>query len=307
MSRSIADPAIMPSLRSCVALPSDRGLIDRVVQSYRPDGPFMVLRARDLQTIYRKYRLDPRTLAPAVFAVESLAHLLQEGVKSLFDSMNLTPDSVVLSVGEGNGAPSRLLAKLIGCRIVGVDVSSLQIENAREVAHLHGVENLVEYVEQDAGSLDLGDRRFDAAYFNETFCHWERKAAALDRTLRHLKPKAILGINDWMRGRKGSLNDAYKTVAGFQDLYQPDIWRQISLGEACRLLEEAGFLVLRAEDLTDSVDQGLKRRLSELEKLPQDNEPTRRGVRYYRGMIATHYDYVRYSRIIAQVPLAVTR
>ncbi len=282
--------------------PSDSGLVDRVIQSYRPDGPFMVLRAKDLQAIYKAYQLDPRTTVPAIFAVESLAHVLQDGIKTLFDSLKLTRESLVLSVGEGNGAPSRLLAKLVGCRIVGVDISPLQITNAREVAPLHGVEHLVEYVHQNACTLDLGDRRFDAAYLNETLCHWEDKLSALRRILRHLKPKALLGINDWMKGRKGTLNDAYPAVPGFRDLYQPDIWRQISLGEMCRLLEEAGFFVLRAEDMSESTDRGLKLRLQELEKLPQNNEPTRRGVQYYRGMINTHYDYLCYGRVIAQAP-----
>jgi ubiquinone/menaquinone biosynthesis C-methylase UbiE len=278
--------------------PLDSGLVGRVIQSYRPDGPFMVLRAKELQAIYKAYRLNPRTTVPAVFAVESLAHVLQDGIEALFDSLKLTRESLVLSVGEGNGAPSRLLAKRFGCRVVGVDVSPLQIANAREVAPLHGVEHLVEYVQQDAASLELGDRRFDAAYLNETFCHWGDKLPALRRMLRHLKPGALLGINDWLKGSKGTLNDAYHAVPGFRDLYQPDVWRQVSLGELCRLLEDAGFRVLRAEELTDSTDLGLRRRLGELEKLPQNNEPTRRGVRYYRGMIATHYDYLCYGRVI---------
>lgn len=282
--------------------PPDSTLIDRVIQSYRPDGPFMVLRANDLEAIYKTYRLNPRTTEPAIFAVESLAHVLQDGIKDLFAALKLTANSNVLSVGEGNGAPSRLLAKLVGCRIVGVDVSPLQIVNARETARLHGVEHLVEYVQQDAAGLDLGDRHFDAAYLNETFCHWEDKLSAVRRILAHLKPGALFGINDWLRGRKGSLNDAYHSLPAFRDLYQPDIWRQLSLGEICKLLEDAGFVILRAEDLTDATDRGLRRRLIELKRLPQDNEPTRRGVGYYQGMIATHYDYLCYGRVIALAP-----
>jgi ubiquinone/menaquinone biosynthesis C-methylase UbiE len=281
---------------------SNSELVARVIQSYRPDGPFMVLRANDLQAVYKAYRLDPHKVDPAIFAVESLAHVLQDGVKALFDSLNLTKESLVLSVGEGNGAPSRLLAKLVGCRIVGVDVSPLQIENAREVARLHGVEHLVEYIQQNASALDLGERRFDAAYFNETLCHWEDKVQALRRTRMHMKPKALLAFNDWLKGSKGSLNEAYREVPSFRDLYQPDIWRQLSLGETCQLLEEAGFTVLRAEELTDSVDRKLKRRLRELENLPQTNEPVRRGGAYYRGMLETHYGYVCYGRFIAQAP-----
>lgn len=284
------------------APPPDSALVERVIQSYRPDGPFMVLRAGELRAIYEAHRIDPRTCAPSIFAVESLAHVLQEGIKALFDSLGLTASSIVLSVGEGNGAPSRLLAKLAGCRVVGVDVSPLQIANAREVAHLHGVEHLVEYVQQNASALDLGGRRFDAAYLNETFCHWDDKPSALRRILAHMKSGALFGINDWLRGHKGSLNDAYHAVGEFRDLYQPDVWRQVSLGELCGLLEGAGFRVLRAEELTDKVDRGLRRRLRELKMLPQDDEPTRRGVLYYRGMIATHHDYLCYGRVVAQAP-----
>jgi ubiquinone/menaquinone biosynthesis C-methylase UbiE len=277
-------------------------LIDRVIHSYRSDGPFMVLRLKELEAIYEKSRLDPRTASPAIFAVESLAHVLQDGIQAMFDSLRLTRESTVLSVGEGNGAPSRLLAKLVGCRIVGVDVSPFQIANAREVAALHGVDRLVEYVQQDASELDLGDRRFDAAYFNETMCHWENKLSALRRVLRYLKPGAPLGITDWLRGRKGSLNEAFHAVPGFRDMYQPDVWRQISLGATCRMLEEAGFRLLRAEEITDVTDRGLRRRLQVLERRRQDDEPTRRGVRYYQVMIATHYDYLCYGRILAQAP-----
>jgi SAM-dependent methyltransferase len=299
---SPATPAPTASDSNSSNMPLDAGLVERVIQSYRPDGPFIVLRAKELEAIYKAYRLDPLTPEPAVFAVESLAHVLQDGMTALFDSLNLTHESVVLSVGEGNGAPSRLLAKLVGCRVVGVDVSPLQIENARETASLHGVERLVEYVQQNASHLDLGERRFDAAYLNETLCHWDDKLTALCRIRRHLKPGALLGINDWLKGTKGSLNEASDAVPGFRELYQPDIWRQLSLGEICRLLEEAGFTVLRAEELSDLTDRRLRRRLQALEKLPQRSEPTRRAVHYYRVMIATHYDYLCYGRIVAMVP-----
>src|SRR5258708_21615986 len=84
----------------------DSELVDRVIQSYRPDGPFMVLRAKDLNAIYKAFRLDPRTTDPAIFAVESLAHVLQDGVKARFASLSLTQYSLVLIFGERNGPPS---------------------------------------------------------------------------------------------------------------------------------------------------------------------------------------------------------
>jgi SAM-dependent methyltransferase len=279
---------------------SNTSLVERVIASYVPDGPFMVLRTDRLKKIYSRFSLDPTTCDPAVFAVESLAHVLQEGLLELFGHLNVAKEQSVLSVGEGNGAPSRLLAKALGCCILGVDVSSLQIANARETALLHRVNHLVKYVEQNAETLDLGELCFDAAYINESMCHWENKLEALRRIKSHLRPGSRLGINDWTIGSKGGLDNAVQSVPEFERLYKPDIWRQISQGETCDLLSQAGFEVIECEDLTEATDRGLRRRLRTIELVAGRDDAANCAADYYRVMIATHYDYLTYARLIAR-------
>ena len=95
-------------------------LTERVIESYRPDGPFMVLRADELRRIYKAYRLNPRTTEPAIFAVESLAHVLQGGVLALFDAPRLTRQR---GPQRWQGTNAVALRQAVGCRILGVDLS----------------------------------------------------------------------------------------------------------------------------------------------------------------------------------------
>lgn len=286
----------------------DQALVDRVINSYVPDGPFMVMGPEHLEPIFRQFGLDPHSTDPAIFDMESLSHFLQPGVTALFEQLRIERHHHVLSVGEGNGAPSRLLAKMTGCRITCVDVSPIQLETARRCALLHGVSELLEFIEQNANKLDLGDSQFDRFYANESACHWENKEEAFRRIVSHIKPGGLVGLNDWIRGSEGQLTDAETEVEAFNGLYQHDVWRQISLEEMCQLIEKAGCTVISAEDLTEEVDERLKKKLEKLESITRlgkrcgwHHEPTERAVPYYRAMIATHFRFGRYGRVIARV------
>jgi cyclopropane fatty-acyl-phospholipid synthase-like methyltransferase len=290
-----------------MAFIDDHSLVDRVIKSYLPDGPFMVMGPEQLEPIYRQFGIDPHSTDPTIFDMESLSHFLQAGVTTLFEQLRVEKQHHVLSVGEGNGAPSRLLAKMIGCRITCVDVSPIQLETARRCAAMHGVSHLLEFKEQNANRLDLGDSRFDRFYANESACHWENKEEAFRRIITHIKPGGLVGVNDWIRGSEGQLTDAETAVADFNGLYQHDVWRQISLEEMCRLLENSGCTIVSAEDVTEEVDGRLRKKLEKLETMTRlgarcgwHHEPTQRAVPYYRAMIATHFRFGRYGRVIAR-------
>ncbi|MCX5795696.1 MAG: methyltransferase domain-containing protein [Elusimicrobia bacterium] len=277
--------------------------ISRIIRAYRPDGPYRVLPASVLRRLYSKWRLDPRTAHPWAFDAESLAHFRQKGVRALFEALELTPRCKVLSLGEGNGAPSRLCAKLYGCHVTGVDVSPLQVANAKGCAALHGVEKLVDYVRQDVHELDLGGRRFDRLYANETAIHWEHKELALRRALRYLKPGALAGFNEWLRGDAGDLDEAWRRLPRHRPMYYHGIWFQFSLGEFRALLERLGFKILRCEELTDEVDASMRQWLGVLERSGGVLEAgDRLGIPYLKAMLKTHYRYLRYGRVIARAP-----
>jgi ubiquinone/menaquinone biosynthesis C-methylase UbiE len=285
----------------------EKKILDNLIASYQEEGGgFIVHTAAQLKILYDAARIDPRSTDRRIFDLESLAHFLQKGVIDLFNKLEIKKDDIVLSVGEGNGSPSRLLAKLIGCKIVGVDINPDQIQKARECAVLHRIQDNVEYVLQNAEELNLNRRDFTKAFLNETTCHWEDKKKAFSKIYQHLVPGAKIGLNEWIKGDKGTLNDAYLKISEFTTLYKEKIWFQEDLNKYNELLASSGFKVLVTEDCTDKIDVRLRARLKVIQM--QDNyysksmgdEALKLAVDYYNGMIKTHYDYLRYGIIIAE-------
>ncbi len=283
---------------------------ENLIASYQENGGFIVHSRQMLERLYGSLGIDPKTsLDWRIFELEGISHFFQHGIARLARELAITKDDYVLSPGEGSGAPSRFIAKLIGCRVVGVDLNPDQITKAKDLAFLHGIENNVDYYEQDIEELSLGKNDFTVAYCNETCTHWENKAKAFERLFAHLKVGARVGFNAWLSGDKGSLNDAYVRVPDFKPLYQPGIWFQNDLYTYQRLLQDAGFRIRDMRDCTDIIDIRMRARVKasvhwQRYELVMGRHARESAVRYYEGMLKTHYDYLRYGVIIAEKPVS---
>lgn len=278
-----------------------------IIDSFQVDGGFIVYNREMLEKIFKAYGIDPKTSTDRrIFDLEGIVHFFQDGVIKLFKKIGITKDDYVLSLGEGSGAPSRLLAKLIGCRIVGIDVNPDQITKAKEISILHGIQDKVRYYEQNVEELSLDEKNFTKAYCNETSCHWQEKEKAFNRINSHLKKGAKIGFNEWLRGDKGTLSDAYNLIPKFSPLYKEKIWFQEDLNTYKKLLEQSGFKVLEMEDCTGEVDIKIRAKLKASRHdwstyvRVMGNEAMEIGLNYYEGMLLTHYDYLRYGIIIAK-------
>ncbi len=284
----------------------EKAFENRLVESYQVDGGFIVHDAAMLKRIYGSLGIDPRTsLDWRIYELEGLTHFFQREVASLAYKMGISSRDRVLNPGEGSGAPSRLLVRLFGCSVTGVDLNPEQIRKAREIALLHGVENKVTYYRGDVAHFSLPEKDFTKAFVNETCGHWQRKDAAFLCIHEHLLPGATVGFNIWLKGERGTLNEAYECVPEFRPLYKPGIWAQEDLGEYRRLLAEAGFKVLEHYDCTDKVDIKIRARLKatqqwDLYERALGKAARESGFRYYQGMLKTHYDFLKYGVIIAR-------
>ncbi|MBN1353728.1 MAG: methyltransferase domain-containing protein [Candidatus Omnitrophica bacterium] len=285
----------------------DKAIKKNLIDSYQVDGGFIVHDCEMLEKIFSAYRINPKTsIDRRIFDLEGITHFFQHGVTALFKKLDITVGDYVLSLGEGSGAPSRLLAKLIGCKIVGIDINPDQIIKAKKCAILHGVQDKVEYYEQNVEELSLERNDFTKAFCNETTCHWQEKGKAFKRINEHLKKGAKIGFNEWLKGDKGTLNNAYSIIPEFTPLYKNGIWFQENLEIYSKLLEKTGFEVLEMEDCTDRIDIKMRSRLKgiQLEGDPYINvmgsKAKETGINYYKGMLKTHYDFVRYGIIIAE-------
>lgn len=278
-----------------------------LIESFQVDGGFIVHNREMLERIFAAYGVDPKKSTDRrIFDIEGIAHFFQTGMVELFKKLYITRDDYVLSPGEGSGAPSRLLVKLIGCSIVGVDINPDQVLKAKEIAILHGVQDKVKYYVQNVEELSLDEKNFTKAFCNETTCHWQEKEKAFKRINAHLKKRAKIGFNEWLKGDKGTLNDAYKLIPEFTPLYKQDVWFQEDMGSYRKLLEKTGFKVLETKECTDDIDIRMRARLK-ISRIDMDayvkaigSNALEIGMNYYRGMLKTHYDYLRYGVIIAE-------
>lgn len=271
-----------------------------IIKSYSENIGFPVYTAKELQRLYRAFGVDPKSTDRRIFDTESMSHHLQSEVMQLIKKMNISKDDLVLDAGCGNGAPTRLVAKVCGCKISGFDINPNQIEKAVDCDFFEGVNSLIERTVKDVHKLDYSDETFDKILHNETMCHWMDKKTALAGLYRVLKKGGIMGFHDWLKGNKGDLNDA---GGDFPGTYAEGVWFQHTIDETQKFLEEAGFIVLHREDTTDVVDRGMRARLRELKMSTvylkgSSDEYLYKSLRYFRVMIETHYDYLRYGRFL---------
>lgn len=275
---------------------------DRILENYTRERGFHIFTAAELEGIYRALEIDPKSSHRLIFETEGLSHHHQAEMLRLFEAAEISARDLVLDAGCGNGGPTRLLAKLKGCRIRAFDLNEVQIARAAECNRLEGVEALIELSVQDVHRLNYPDAMFDRVIHNETSCHWERKGEAFAELRRVLKPGGLMAFHDWSRGDAGGLDDA---GGDFPGTYAPGIWFQTAPTETAALLRGAGFEVILSEDTTDAVDAGMRARLKELELSSSclawfPEKYYRLSLRYFRTMIATHYTHLRYRRFLVK-------
>lgn len=285
-------------------LPEQKVVVN-IIKSYSENTGFIVYTAEELQKIYQALGIDPKSAHRSIFDLESMSHHLQSEVIKLMKMMNIAQQDLVLDAGCGNGAPTRLMAKTCGCKIVGVDVNPDQIRKAEECNRLEGVDRLITLSVQDIHKLNFPDKSFDKIFHNETMCHWADKKTALAGLFRVLKKGGVMGFHDWLKGDAGDLNSA---GGSFPGTYAEGVWFQQTLEETKELLKEAGFAVLQREETTDIVDRGLRAKLREV-RMAKDyyaksglQQYHEKSTRYCQIMVETHYAFLRYGRFLCAKP-----
>lgn len=113
--------------------------------------------------------------------------------------LNLTPQSIVLDVASGKGTSALHLAKTVGCRVVGVDLSQDNVERSKDRASALGLQDRAEFQIADAEHLPFAPNAFDAILCECAFCTFPDKQRAAAEFNRVLKPGGRIGISDLTR------------------------------------------------------------------------------------------------------------
>lgn len=166
------------------------------------------------------------------------------------EMLELSAESQLLDVGCGSGGPALYLSETTGARVFGVDVLEEGTSTATRLARERGLDNRASFVHVDASErLPFDGDSFDAVLSIDAMCHLPGRLAILEEWHRVTSPDARVLFTDptIVTGLVTGAEIAVRSAIGVY------VFSVESLNE--RLLTEAGFDLLRREDVTENMAQ----------------------------------------------------
>jgi tocopherol O-methyltransferase len=173
--------------------------------------------------------------------VERLA--LRAGIRS---------SSRVLDVGCGLGGSAIWLAKERGCSVVGITISPVQLEMARNQANKEGLGGRLQFRLEDANSLTYVES-FDVVWVIECSEHLFDKPAFIRHAAAALRPGGILALCAWLKSEREQSPEHLEILQRVcRGMLCPSLASQ---SEYCEWMAEAGLTVRTADDITQAVSK----------------------------------------------------
>jgi len=161
-------------------------------------------------------------------------------------------NSRVLDLGCGNGTTATWLCRSQGCRVTGIDLSGVRVDNANEALRTQSdeVQNRLVFKKASGTELPFHVGEFSHVWSQATFYHIHDKEAALREAYRVLEPGGKLVFDDLIKPKPDISPEARQYVYD-RLLFDTDYTFE-SYQVALRSL---GFSVLRAQDLSRHLQQ----------------------------------------------------
>ena len=207
---------------------------------------------------------DTKACCAAAYGSDVAAMLLGDSyhpggmalTRRLAGQLALPPGSAVLDIASGPGTTALLLARELGVRVEGVDLSAANVALARGAADYAGLADRVTFTVGDAERLPHPDAPYDAVVIECAFCTFPDKRAAVSEIARVLRTGGRLGLADVLVD-PDSLPAELTTVAA-RIACIADAMPMTGYAE---LLEAAGLRVTH----TEPHDEALSRMIDQIE------------------------------------------
>lgn len=159
----------------------------------------------------------------------------------------LDGESHVLDLGSGYGAPARFLASRFGCRVTGLNVSAVEIEEAERQTRSEGLASSVTFDRGDFHDLPYPGGTFDVIWSQDSLMYGADKRRILEEVTRVLKPGGVFDFTDILAppDLEPEIRDRL-----YARVRTPEMWdTERYLSE----LIDMGFRIRRVEDWSEHV------------------------------------------------------
>src|SRR5919199_752566 len=133
--------------------------------------------ARRFYDALRSSGLSAAALAHGTAYIGQECLLTPAEITAFAERAGVTTGTSVLDIGSGTGGPACYLAQQFGCRVLGVDISTVGHAQAVARARDAGLSRLVQFRLGDMHALDLPPASFDVIMSLDVWCHIPRRAA----------------------------------------------------------------------------------------------------------------------------------
>ena len=200
--------------------------------------------------------------------VEKLAHFVE-----------IPRGTHVLDIGCGTGGADRWLAQNLGCSVLGISISPVEIKIATEKAQAAGLEKLLEFHVMDANQLDLPAASFDAVWVLETSEHLSGKKCFFEKCARVLKPGGRLALAMCLAAENPTPRQSRLLVTARKVLLTEPL---ATLSEYVTAVRAAAFEQIKTEEITSQVAETWSR-ISDL--LRKQDRPSLSDARMRRAIV----------------------
>jgi cyclopropane fatty-acyl-phospholipid synthase-like methyltransferase len=167
---------------------------------------------------------------------------------NFYQWLNLSPGDHVLEVASGSGGPSLYLAKKFKCRITGFDINEEGVKTANQQAHAANIPYAKFEIANVNERLPFEEETFDAMMCMDSMNHFRNRLEYLREWRRVLKSgrRALFTDPVVITGPVSNEELAARSSIGFF-LFVP-------LEVTKNMIKEAGFKLIRCEDVTGNIE-----------------------------------------------------
>lgn len=217
-------------------------------------------------------------------------------------SARLDGSSEVVDLGCGNGNTSVWLARTTGCRVVGVDLSGVRVQNATDslAREDRSLRERVRFERASITELPFADETFSHVWSQASIYHVPDKEKALAEACRVLVRGGTFVFDDLIKP-KPDVSALAREFVYDRLLFDTDF----SFDGYGQALAEAGFEVREAEDLSGHLETSYTRlaELAEKAAAEQGDEHFRKLSFAYRQMVrCIRNQEVGWARYVCRKP-----